>query len=945
VDRDGDGAIDRDEYLDLHVHLYAAMHFGGAEPPDLAEARRVAEREWDFDSQGRDGLDHDLFNLSFFQLVDAWRAAAGDAAASFADYCSFLLDRVAVVVDEDPRHVDLRWRHDPDGWLGDLPRFRSLRKAIASAVREADAMLGVLGLADPVDRGDASDGDTAALVEDAEEPAVAPAVVPTPTVFDDSVLSGARSAKVLDDARPAIFDDSLASPSLASPSLVPSLMQSLVDPFAGDDRLPPCLDSLVFAGDDAEAGDDATAAPAEADPEGDAPGDAAAASTASPAAELAPPSPGSPESEAPGDAAAASTASPAAEPAPPSPGSPEPAAPPEPSAPEAFEPSAPEAFEPSAPSEPERPPELLSLEPEQLLEPAEPSAVARPPSSPVASLEAPSLEAPSVVAPSLVAPSPPAFATPSATPSPSAPPSRAASPRGSPAAAASPRDAASPAPPSPDAAPAPGAADSLPVLPAALPPARASSPGSASRKLPTDESESPAATLLLSPASTFLRTLGHPDDDTTAPGDGASDGGPGGGAPGTEEPSADSAELAEFVRLERSRALHHFDDPALHHDHARAALRDEAARREAAARALAAPPPERRTIARVAFVGGAPLVPQARADTPEDSLSTAPDFASETESSATPPPRGSPLRRRRGAIEPTRRNRFKERAPFVAAAGGLTLAPGVDVASPKDAPPKLSAVERYLERLRRDALDDSDDDADGGDDEAPARRPSRQLPTFRGHAIFAARDQGRPVVPAAARREPPPPVWHSPRQVPANGPAVPKLLETEDFVLPRNLTRLEKFRAGLPVDAAPAPRRAAAAVRVDDVAVPARADLRQPAAGPLPHRGARPRSAPALRPVAPPRPPPPVFGARDAAPPQVEPAILRLRELPWAARIGRPADPPKRPRDELGRLRLPSPVVDASAESEATPRDPRVDQILKEQDRYAYVLRTYIKYL
>ena len=424
VDRDGDGAIDRDEYLDLHVHLYAAMHFGGAEPPDLAEARRVAEREWDFDSQGRDGLDHDLFNLSFFQLVDAWRAAAGDAAASFADYCSFLLDRVAVVVDDDPRHVDLRWRHDPDGWLGDLPRFRSLRKAIASAVREADAMLGVLGLADPADGGDASDGDTAALVEDADEPAVAPAPAPTPAVFDDSVLSGARSAKVLDDARPAIFDDSLASPSLASPSLVPSLMQSLVDPFAGDDRLPPCLDSLVFAGDDAEAGDDATAAPAEADPEGDAPGDAAAASTASPAAE----------------------------PAPPSPGSPEPAPPPEPSAPEAFEPPAPEAFELSAPSEPERPPELPSLEPEQLPEPAEPSAVARPPESPVASLEAPSLEAPSVVAPSLVAPSPPAFATPSATPSPSAPPSRAPSPRGSPAAAASPRDAASPAPPSPRSA-------------------------------------------------------------------------------------------------------------------------------------------------------------------------------------------------------------------------------------------------------------------------------------------------------------------------------------------------------------------------------------------------------------------------------------------------------------------------------------------------------------
>ncbi|KAH8069809.1 serine/threonine kinase [Aureococcus anophagefferens] len=475
VDRDGDGAIDRDEYLDLHVHLYAAMHFGGAEPPDLAEARRVAEREWDFDSQGRDGLDHDLFNLSFFQLVDAWRAAAGDAAASFADYCSFLLDRVAVVVDDDPRHVDLRWRHDPDGWLGDLPRFRSLRKAIASAVREADAMLGVLGLADP--SAAASGGDTAALVEDAEEPAAA-APAPTPAVFDDSVLSGARSAK------------------------------SLVDPFAGDDRLPPCLDSLAFAGDDAEAGDDATAAPAEADPGRRA--GRAAASTPSPAAEPATPSPESPESEAPGDAAAASTASPAA-----------------------------------GPSHPRR-------------SSVGRGAVAR--GAVAAGVRDAVGDAVAVGPP--VAASPPRIAR----------------------AAASPRDAASPAPPSPDAAPAPGAADSSPVLPAALPPARVVA-RLASRRLPADESESPAATLLLSPASTFLRTLGHPDDDTTAPGDGASDG-PGG------------------------------------------ARRDRAA----------------------------------RADTPEDSLSTAPDFASETASSATPPPAG-PRSGGGAALSSQRRNRFRSARP------------------------------------------------------------------------------------------------------------------------------------------------------------------------------------------------------------------------------------------------------------------------------------------
>ena len=88
--------------MDLHEHLSAAMHTGGGVDGggggDAADdgsdddgrhplnqtgkkraplvggrewrerARRVAEREWEFDAQGGDGLGHDLFLLSFFQV-------------------------------------------------------------------------------------------------------------------------------------------------------------------------------------------------------------------------------------------------------------------------------------------------------------------------------------------------------------------------------------------------------------------------------------------------------------------------------------------------------------------------------------------------------------------------------------------------------------------------------------------------------------------------------------------------------------------------------------------------------------------------------------------------------------------------------------------------------------------------------------------------------------
>ena len=79
VDADGSGAVDRDEYLALHSHLYSAMN-----PQELlnlppkkrkkleARALRIAEREWQFDAQGLDEMDKNRFRLSFFQLVDAF---------------------------------------------------------------------------------------------------------------------------------------------------------------------------------------------------------------------------------------------------------------------------------------------------------------------------------------------------------------------------------------------------------------------------------------------------------------------------------------------------------------------------------------------------------------------------------------------------------------------------------------------------------------------------------------------------------------------------------------------------------------------------------------------------------------------------------------------------------------------------------------------------------
>eukprot|EP00618_Florenciella_parvula_P000339 CAMPEP_0119524678 /NCGR_PEP_ID=MMETSP1344-20130328/39584_1 /TAXON_ID=236787 /ORGANISM="Florenciella parvula, Strain CCMP2471" /LENGTH=774 /DNA_ID=CAMNT_0007563249 /DNA_START=20 /DNA_END=2341 /DNA_ORIENTATION=- len=76
VDADRSGSISMEEYITLHLNLQRTT----CKPSkfDVAEARRLAIREWEFDSQGQDQMDFHLFMLSFFQMGDAWRMGMGD---------------------------------------------------------------------------------------------------------------------------------------------------------------------------------------------------------------------------------------------------------------------------------------------------------------------------------------------------------------------------------------------------------------------------------------------------------------------------------------------------------------------------------------------------------------------------------------------------------------------------------------------------------------------------------------------------------------------------------------------------------------------------------------------------------------------------------------------------------------------------------------------------
>ena len=134
ADADGSGGIDRLEYLELHSHLFFAMSGSASEKHSrrlLAEARRIAEAEWDFDSHGRRELDMFRFQLSLFQLVDALvaRKDVGPVSSesdsddvslrAFARFVRFLVHHLCTY--DSHEDVKFRWDLEPERWLQHLP--------------------------------------------------------------------------------------------------------------------------------------------------------------------------------------------------------------------------------------------------------------------------------------------------------------------------------------------------------------------------------------------------------------------------------------------------------------------------------------------------------------------------------------------------------------------------------------------------------------------------------------------------------------------------------------------------------------------------------------------------------------------------------------------------------------------------------------------------------
>ena len=83
TDLDGNGAIDRDEYIELGKALYRVMIADGNE----VEAYKSAVSDWEDDSKGASEMDGEAFKTAIFELADLWTNTL-DAA----EYVTFLRD-------------------------------------------------------------------------------------------------------------------------------------------------------------------------------------------------------------------------------------------------------------------------------------------------------------------------------------------------------------------------------------------------------------------------------------------------------------------------------------------------------------------------------------------------------------------------------------------------------------------------------------------------------------------------------------------------------------------------------------------------------------------------------------------------------------------------------------------------------------------------------------
>lgn len=73
ADEDGNGAVDEQEYTHIHRRLYRCLvplvdRFAQSK----TQEKKMANDDWVMDCQGYDTLNHNRFNLCFFQLADKW---------------------------------------------------------------------------------------------------------------------------------------------------------------------------------------------------------------------------------------------------------------------------------------------------------------------------------------------------------------------------------------------------------------------------------------------------------------------------------------------------------------------------------------------------------------------------------------------------------------------------------------------------------------------------------------------------------------------------------------------------------------------------------------------------------------------------------------------------------------------------------------------------------
>ena len=102
TDENGDGSIQKGEYLEMSRKLYRVVV--GQQAGDEAEVRRVAEAEWEHDRFGAEELDRQRFGQSWFQLADLW---TDDISAT--QVCRGTWARVTI---DKFRHLALRTFYD-----------------------------------------------------------------------------------------------------------------------------------------------------------------------------------------------------------------------------------------------------------------------------------------------------------------------------------------------------------------------------------------------------------------------------------------------------------------------------------------------------------------------------------------------------------------------------------------------------------------------------------------------------------------------------------------------------------------------------------------------------------------------------------------------------------------------------------------------------------------